>query len=132
MIESVETTEEPENPVTPVTPEKTEEQYERECEQIGLMFPDAKFVVSIEFDYLDEVVSDLPAIIVKNARTCYCYDGKDSSIDYFYISGIRLTNAFIIKQLIEQGLNLACNHCFLEGFRKTKNSDCQFEICTGS
>ena len=122
----------PEETEEPETQEKTEEQYEKECEQIGLMFAGAKFVVSIELQDLDEVVSELPAIIVKNTRTCYCYDGKDSSIDYFYISGNNITNAFIIHQLVEQGLNLACNHCFLEGFRKTENSDCQFEICTGS
>lgn len=105
---------------------------EEEQEQVRLMFTDAKFVVAIELRDLEEVVSELPAIIVKNTRTCYCYDGKDSSIDYFHISGINLTNTFIIKKLIEQGLKLDCNHCFLEGFRKTKNSDCQFEICTGS
>jgi hypothetical protein len=112
--------------------EKTDEQYEKEYELIEQMFPDAKFTVAIEFEDLDEVVTNLPAIIVKNAYTCYCYNGHNRPTDFFHISGENMTNAFIVEQLIKQGLDLDCNHCFLEGFYKTKNSDCQFEIWTGS
>jgi hypothetical protein len=44
-----------------------------------------------------------------------------------------MTNKFIIQQLINQKLNLQeCNHHFLEGFIKSKNSDCQLEIVVGS
>ena len=43
-----------------------------------------------------------------------------------------MTYKYVIEQLIEQGLELDCNHIYLEGLYKTKDSDCQFEILTGS
>lgn len=112
--------------------EKTDEQYELEIEQIEQMFPNAKFTIAIDIEELDVVFTKQPAIVVKQTYNCYCYKDCNKKTEYFYISGKNITTKFIINQLIEQGLELDCNHHFLEGFEKVKNSDCQFGICTGS
>jgi predicted P-loop ATPase/GTPase len=115
--------------------EKTEQQYAYEREQIERIFPNAQFTVAIDVGELDEVITDLSNIVIKNAYSCYCYDNCERSTDYFYIittNGEQMTNKFIIQELIKQGLRLECNHQFIEGFYKSKNSDCQFEIWIGS
>jgi len=112
--------------------EKTEEQYEREIEEIEEMFPNAKFTIAINIEELDVIFTKQPAIVVKKSYNCYCYTGCNKPSEYFYISGKNITTKFIINQLIEQGLELNCNHHFIEGFEKVKNSDCQFEIYAGS
>ena len=83
------------------------------------------------FEELDNIVTDETDIVVKNTYDCYCYTNKRKT-DYYYISGKHITNKFIIYKLIEQGLDLDCDHRFLEGFCKSKDSNCQFEIATGS
>ena len=112
--------------------EKTEEQYEYEFEQIAKMFPNAKFTIAIDIEELDEVVTEQPEIIIKQEYSCYCYDDCKKNTEYIHISGAKITNKFIIDKLIEYGLVLDCNHCFVEGFNKMQNSICQFEIITGS
>lgn len=112
--------------------EKTDEQYEREIEEIEKMFPNAKFTIAIDIEELDVVFTKQPAIVIKQSYYCHCYRGSNKKTEYFYISGKNITTKFIINQLIEQGLELVCDHRFIEGFEKVKNSDCQFEICTGS
>jgi len=115
--------------------EKTEEQYERERKLIEEMFPNAKFDIAIDFSELDDIISEHSNIVIKNTYNCYCYDNCKRPTDYFYITakeGEKMTNKFIIKELIKQKLCLECNHIFIEGFIKSKDSDCQFEICTGS
>ena len=112
--------------------EKTEEQYAYEREQIEQMFPNAEFVVAIDFEELIDVVTDLSNIVIKNTYGCYCYDNCERNTDYFYITttnGEKMTNKFIIQELIKQGLKLECNHVFVED---SKDSDCQFEIWFGS
>ena len=111
--------------------EKTEEDYEKDIEEIEKMFPNAKFSVAIELEDLDDIVTDETDIVVKNTYDCYCHTNKRNT-EYFYISGKHITNKFIIYKLIEQGLDLDCDHRFLEGFCKSKDSNCQFEISTGS
>jgi len=115
---------------------ETEEQiksYEADVAKVDSMFPGAKFVVAIGLEELDEVVTNAKSIVIKNTYNCYCYDNFKKPTDYFVITGEKMTNKFIISKLIEGGLELDCNHCFLEGFnRYPKNSECQFEICTGS
>jgi Na+-transporting NADH:ubiquinone oxidoreductase subunit NqrF len=111
----------------------SDEQYDYENEQIEILFPDAKFTISMSLEDLDEVVTDQPHIVIKHAYNCYCYDEEEAkNTEFYYISGKNLTNKDIIESLIEQGLTLECNHHFLEGFHKTASSDVQFEICTGS
>ena len=114
--------------------EKTDEQYAIENEQIYNMFPDAKFTISIDIDELDYVITTQEHIIIKSAYTCYCYDNCNKKTEFFNIFGKNITNKFIINSLIKQDLNLDCNHHFIEGFYKNPktNSDCQFEIMTGS
>jgi hypothetical protein len=116
--------------------EELEEKYECERKQIDQMFQHALFDIAIELEELDEVVSDQTYIVVKNTYTCYCYDDCKKNTEYFYITCNpceKMTNKFIIQELIKQKLNLQdCNHRFLEGFIKSKDSDCQLEIVVGS
>ena len=115
--------------------QKSDEQYSYEMEQIYNMFPNAKFDIAIQLEDLHEVVTDNKEVVIKNTYSCYCYDDCNRNTDYFYITaknGCKMTNKFIIQELINQGLSLDCNHRFLEGFMKSKNSDCQFEIVVGS
>jgi hypothetical protein len=53
--------------------EKTEEQYERENEEIEKMFPNAKFTIAINIEELDVIFTKQPAIVVK--KSYYCYTG---------------------------------------------------------
>ncbi len=90
----------------------TSEQYEYEMEQIELMFPDAKFSISIGLEELDDVITEQPHIVIKHAYNCYCYDEAPKQTEFYYISGDRITNKLVIEKLIEQGLELDCNHHF--------------------
>ena len=113
--------------------EKTDEQNYDEIEKINNMFPNAMFTVAMDIEDLDDIVTNLNNIVIKNTYDCYCYDNrKKKKTDVYSIEGPNITNKFIINKLIEQGLNLECNHRFLEGFCKSKDSNCQFEIATGS
>jgi len=112
--------------------EKTDEEIECEIEKMHNMFPNAQFEVAIDIGEIDNLITDKQFIIVKNTYNCYCYDNCKKITDYFNIKGENITNRYVIEQLIEQGLHLDCNHHFLEGFYKTKDSDNQFEICVGS
>jgi Na+-transporting NADH:ubiquinone oxidoreductase subunit NqrF len=112
--------------------EKAVELYEEEFQEIERMFPNAKFVISIGLEELDTVITAQTNIVIKQSYTCYCYEDCKKKPDFFYICGENMTNKFIIQELIEQGLEIECNHCFLEGFDKTENSECQFELGTGS
>ena len=112
--------------------EKTEQEMEEEIELINNMFPDSNFSVAIDIDELDDLITDKQFIIVKNTYNCYCYDNCKKNATYYYIRGTSMTNRYVIEQLIKQGLDLECNHVFLEGFDKCPDSDCQYIICTGS
>jgi hypothetical protein len=112
--------------------EKTEEEYELEIEQIHNMFPKAKFEIAINIKEMDKLVTDKDFIIIKKTYDCFCYKECTKKTEYYYIRGDNITYRFVIEQLIEQGLELDCDHHFLEGFNKSSGSDCQFEISTGS
>ena len=112
--------------------EKTDEECEYDAEQINIMFPNAQFSVAIDIEDMDELITDEPEIIIKMCYNCYCYDNTKKEADYFYIKGENMTCMYVIEQLIKQGLQLNCNHNFLEGFDKTTDSVCQFELCVGS
>jgi len=112
--------------------EQTEEEMEYEIEQIDLMFPNAQFTVAISIKELDDIITDKNYIIIKQAYNCYCYSDCKRNTEYFYIQGKNITNKYVIERLIECGLDLDCNHMFVEGFCQTIGSDCQFEICVGS
>jgi len=120
------------------TSETSEDIAMREIEIIDKMFPNAKFTVAIPLSEIDDVVSENDHIILKKDMSCYCYDGLQNhpKAEWFLVKrpeGQKLTNAVIIRELIKQNLELDCNHCFLESFdRYPKDSECQFEIGTGS
>lgn len=105
-------------------------------QQIEQLFPNALFDIAMDLEELDEVVIECQDIVVKQVYDCYCFDDCKKNTEFFNISckGCeKMTNKFIIQELIKQGLNLQeCNHHFLEGFVKTKGSDCQLEIVVGS
>ena len=105
-------------------------------EKLDKIFPNALFYVAIDLEELDTIVTEKTDIIVKHVYNCFCYDDCKKNTDYFYISCTldkKMTNKFIIQELIKQGLNLQeCNHHFLEGFIKSKESDCDFEIIVSS
>lgn len=94
-------------------------------------FPGALFSIDIDDSELDNILSDSDQIMIKQTFDCDCFHVKRVP-RYFHIkgSGNPLTNRYVIKELIKQRLNLECNHFFLEGF--IKNTDCQFELMTGS
>lgn len=110
--------------------ENPDEEYE--FEQIEKMFPNAPFTIAMDLGYMDERITARDNIIIKNTYSCYCYDHCKKKTDYFYIKGKVITYQYVIEQLIQQGLKLDCNHCFLEGIYPTKGSEVQFELCIGS
>lgn len=94
--------------------EKTDEQCEKECDEIYDMFPDANFIIAIDIQKLDDILSTEKEIIVICEYSCYCYDNVSKKTDFFLIKGKHLTIKFVINELIAQGLNIKCNHPFLE------------------
>ena len=115
--------------------EKTEEEYEHEQRLIDEMFPNAKFSIAIDYDDLNELVTTRKNIVIKNTYTCYCYDNNPRKTDYFFVKSTSpegITYRFLIEELIRQDLCLECNHNFVEGFMKSNDSECQFEMVIGS
>ena len=114
--------------------------YESNQEEINRLFPDAGFSIAFSLNELDEVITPLNRIIVKQTFNCHCYVGEpasDAPVPKWYAihcdEGERMTNYVVIRELISQGFSLDCDHRFLEGFeRSEKGGDCQFEPVTGS
>jgi len=95
-------------------------------------FPGALFVVDIDESELDEIISESDQIMIKQEFTCYCFNVKREPL-YYRVKGSptkKLTNRYVIEELIKQKVNLECNHMFLEGF--IKKTDVQFELQVGS
>jgi hypothetical protein len=107
-------------------------EYEKKQNLIDNMFPNANFTIAIDIDELDEIITNEENIIVKSIYNCYCYDNYPRNTEYFYIKGKRITNKYILEELIRQNLILDCNHHFIEGFMKNPKSSCEFIIFTGS
>lgn len=109
-------------------------------EEVNRLFPEVEFTIAMSLDQLDEVITPLDKIIVKQTFDCYCYNDGYSGSDYvpkwFAVhcrEGEKMTNRVVIRELISQGFSLDCNHRFLEGFEKsTKGGECQFEPAIGS
>lgn len=109
-------------------------------EELNRMFPDAKFTIALSLDELDDVISPLDKIIVKQTFNCYCYGGvpaSDAPVPRWFPihcdEGEKMTKRVVIRELVRQGLSLDCNHRFLEGFiRSGKGGECQFEMVLGS
>jgi hypothetical protein len=104
------------------------------------MFPTANFIISIPLQDIEKTISNLDKIIVKQTFDCYCYDGYEPELPakWFPIhcsfdKGEKMTNKFVINELIKQSLVLDCNHCYLKGFiLSSNNTTCQYEMLLGS
>lgn len=121
-----------------------EEDWNDERTMIEHMFPDAKFAISIRLSDLNDIVSPLDKIIVKQTFDCYCYRGignaelqEPCQVPKWFPIHCRetgmMTVRHVVNELIRQGMSLDCNHCFLEGItQSSKGGDCQFELIIGS
>ncbi len=87
-----------------------DEQFDYEMNQIEIMFPNAKFTISMPLEDLDKVITDQPHRMIKHTYNCYCYDECPRNAELYYISGESLTILFILQKLIAQELVLDCNH----------------------
>lgn len=112
--------------------EKTDEQYEAEMKLIDEIFGDAKFNVSIDINELDNLLTEQKHIIIKSDYKCYCYDNQPRQAEYFEICGECITIKYVLKELMRQNLTLNCNHCFIEFFEKSIDSEIQYEFFAGS
>jgi hypothetical protein len=112
--------------------DKTEAEYLYDVKLIDAMFPDANFNISVDIKELERVISNKNHIIIKQDFDCYCYDNCGRDTKYFHIRGKNMTLKYIIRNLISQGLELDCNHNFLEGIQLCKNTENQFELWLGS
>jgi len=112
-----------------------EEEYMKEIEIINEMFPDACFSVAIRLAEMDEIISEKDTIVIKSDYRCYCYRDYPRNTDFFIINrpkNGKITYKHIFTELMNQELDLDCDHCFIEGIEQTPNSECQFEFALGS
>ena len=112
-----------------------EEEYMKEIEIINEMFPDICFSVAIRLAEMDQIVSEKDTIVIKSDYRCYCYRDYPRNTDFFIINrpkNGKITYKHIFTELMNQELDLDCDHCFIEGIEKTPNSECQFEFALGS
>ena len=101
--------------------EKTEDEYKYEIQEIQNMFPNAQFKIRIPIEEMYDVISDKPFIIVTRIFDCYCREGRKKSKKSYRIKGKILTYKYVIEQLIKQGLQLECDHSFLQGIHLSKS-----------
>ena len=101
-----------------------------EYDRIHDMFPSAQFSVCTTIDQLDELVTDLKQIVIRSDYNCYCYGVQPRKTEYYYIVGDRITYKLVIDELINQGLDLYCNHRFLEDIHHVEGF--LFELWKGS
>ena len=112
-----------------------EEEYMKEIEIINEMFPDICFSVAIRLAEMDQIVSEKDTIVIKSDYRCYCYRDYPRNTDFFIINrpkNGKITYKHIFTELMNQELDLDCDHCFIEGIEQTPNSECQFEFALGS
>jgi hypothetical protein len=115
---------------------KSEEQILWEMQEIKKMFPKANFTVAVKYEELDYEITLEKDIIIKHKFDCFCYDHLEKKkTQFFHIhknKNEKITNKFVINELIKQGLVLDCHHHYIEGFENKSKNPCQFEIITGS
>lgn len=112
--------------------EKTEEYYDYQSEQIDKMFPDAKFTIAIPLEEMDDVITDKIKIKIKYEYFCYCYRDNPKKTTYINLKGDKITNRYVLEELIKKKFNIKCNHHFIEGIYVSSEMDCDFELSTGS
>lgn len=115
-----------------INKEKTQEEYEEDMLYMEKHFGNEYFTCCIDIDELDEPLTDKKEIIIKNTYDCYCWDGINRPNDYFIVKNDKITNRFVINQLIKQNFNPNCNHCFLEDFHQSDENSTEFICVMGS
>lgn len=111
-----------------------EEKYQAGQDELDRLFPDLGFSICIELDELDDVISTEYRIIMKDTRTCYCYDNCKESNTFIEIKNKngQITYRDLFQELNNMKFQRSCNHRFFEGLQQCKNSNIQFEMCFGS
>jgi hypothetical protein len=113
--------------------------YVREHAILDSLFPDVGFDVAVSLDDLDDTVSELDHIIIKNVYNCYCYDQEPKMTDYIDVKkkGGNITTRDVLNELNRIKYCCDCNHCFFELVSPCidssgNKSSTQFEIFFGS
>jgi hypothetical protein len=113
--------------------------YVREHAILDSLFPDVGFDVAVSLDDLDDTVSELDHIIIKNVYNCYCYDLEPKMTDYIDVKkkGGNITTRDVLNELNRIKYCCDCNHCFFELVSPCidssgNKSSTQFEIFFGS
>ena len=91
-------------------------------EDVNILFPTAKFSISMDYNKFYELLTDEKEIIIQRSFFCYCYDNVPISTMYYTIKGKNLTYKYIIDELIKQNLVLDCDHLYLKGFHNIKGN----------
>jgi hypothetical protein len=87
------------------------------------LFSNAHFIVSIEPDELDDIISKENIIIIK--VPVYCCD-IHTPTRLYTIKNMVMTQKNVICELILQGLTRTCDHVFLVKIHKI--TECYFEL----
>jgi hypothetical protein len=94
---------------------------------MGLIFPKAKFVISMDIPDLDRVLSEYSPIVVTIPHNCYCYDGKKNTPTKVRVNkSSPITVRDAIKAIIEAGYDPSshnCTHVFLEDIKISKSGE---------
>jgi hypothetical protein len=115
------------------------ENYVREHAILDSLFPDVGFDIAVSLDELDDTVSELDHIIIKNVHDCYCYIQEPKMTDYIDIkkkSG-GITTRDVLNELNRIKYCCDCNHRFFELVTPCidssgNKSSTQFQIFFGS
>ena len=109
---------------------KQELEVGEEFEYVNSLFPNALFNISLLLSELDEVVSNNSSITIEHSFTCSCYDLCSNNLKqtkYYIVTGIKLTNGYILDELIKQEITCNCDHCIFDGFKLLSNGHYSFD-----
>jgi hypothetical protein len=109
------------------------QQYEIEI-KLKDMFGLPPFIICINIEDMDNIINEENTISIKYTP-CECNVNKNPI--YYNITNEKITNKYIIQQLINSNFNLfnggySCRHIFLDGFCKVTNTKNEYEIIVGS
>ena len=106
--------------------------YTEEYKLLKRMFPGANFIISMNIEELDQVLSKKDSIVIKIPYLCYCYKEKPRTTDFIVVrrrgKGITIRN--MIEAMVKEDYNPRCAHKFLDLFEKV--NDVTFEANFGS
>jgi len=95
------------------------------------------FIVVIDLNKIEDIITTEKNIFIKHKFSCCCYDIQNSSYynhsKFYHIQGDNMTYKFIIQELIKQDFNkpidndIICNHKFFEGIDTIEGNNIQFE-----